>query len=185
MATKYGKIKDSGSGDYILPETRSKVVYMDNDKTLQDAFSTLSVDGNVQDSAGNIQCTVPISTTDVTVDPVAPINASHLNGVPAANFAEKRYLYTIYQVSTTYSTWAQEEAGSYWGATFTVAGISANTPIWDWKAVGSGTYSVDLVIQENLGMIMSITPGDQSVYIKCSEKPTIDFVVAIRAFNIT
>lgn len=83
-----------------------------------------------------------------------------------------------FTVDFKYSDWTSGN-GAY-NKSFTCANMKPNYQIWDWKAVSTGTPATDEIIRENLGYISTITPGDGSVTIVCSEKPTIDFTLRIR-----
>lgn len=83
-----------------------------------------------------------------------------------------------FTVSFRYSSWSSRN-GAY-DKTFTCANMKSNYQIWDWKAVSTGNPATDEIIRENLGYISTITPGNGSVTIVCTEKPTIDFTLRIR-----
>lgn len=84
----------------------------------------------------------------------------------------------VFSVSFNYSSWTSS-SGQY-SKSFSCTNMKSNYQIWDWKAVATGTAATDEIIRENLGYINTITPGNGTVTIVCSEMPTISFTLRIR-----
>lgn len=108
------------------------------------------------------------------------------NYVAPATVAEAVYigsskLTDTFTVAFKYSGWTSSN-GAY-SQSFTCTNMKSNYQIWEWKAVSVGTPATDEIIRENLGYISTITPGNGTVTIVCSTKPTIDFTLRIRIIS--